>query len=191
MTTLIKRCNPGTYRLLSIITLATIVSGCNETEDKTVTYELPGPPVQQTIALAGTGGDMSKYLGKWISGCGTNILKNESAIVTFTFTQVLNGAVLGEAATVTYRSVDCTGTPQFGGIPSKQPIVFMYKNNITVATDEKSNPKYIGAGDLVYTDPLSTNTESDIYIGFGEKFNKFQTANSNNFSQFNLVYTKH
>lgn len=191
MTTAIQQCRTATFRLLSMTAVATIIAGCNAADEgKTVTYAVPAAPVQKTITLAGSGGDMSKYLGTWVSGCGSDILRKDSAIVTFNFTQVLNGIAFGEASTVTYRSVDCSGTPQFGGIPSTQPVLFMYKNNVTVATDEKSNPNYIGSGDLVYTDPLSTDDKSDIYIGFGEKFGQFQTANSSKFSQFNLVYTK-
>lgn len=177
-------------KYLSICALTAIVAGCNSDEQQ-ATYSAPVPSiVKQTIPLIGTGGDMSKLLGSWKSGCGYDLLKKESAYVTFKFTNILDGAVLGEAFTTTYPSIDCSGTAKFGGIPTQQSVIFIYKSSFSIVSKETDNPRYTGNGDIVRTDPLSQGTESDLYIGFDEKFTKFTLSRSNEFSSLEMTYSK-
>ncbi|MDH4216378.1 MAG: hypothetical protein OEV23_05720 [Gallionella sp.] len=145
-----------------------------------------------TTQLSGTNGDMSKYLGSWVSGCGISfrmqnltLVGTDGVINEFSLTAISGVNAQGTfTANTFYNSTSCSGTAaQTTGNVSLQ-----YASNVYI-TDQ--TPFYAGSADRINLGATGSVSATPYNIGFRSNFSQFQLTSANsNFYSGNLIYTK-
>jgi len=145
-----------------------------------------------TITLAGSNGDLSKYLGTWVSDCGfkLNIGQVGGNAVTgvvnrFVFTTVSGSAITGVLTSTEYTAFDCTGSSTI----SSQNVRLTYVSNL-LATGSTGTTFFTGTADSVTVGQVGSSSTTSMVTGFRDSFGKFQLTPSLPFSTANMVYTK-
>ncbi len=143
------------------------------------------PVAPTATTLAGTNGDMSKYLGSWVSNCGIVVSgggATTSVVNSFVFNAVNGDTVTGTATVSEYTSFNCTGTRT----QSMNGIAIKYLANVAAL-----GTGYTGFADRVALGTTAANATLATSFGFRQNFTKFQIAStSDTFSTLNLTYTK-
>ncbi len=142
--------------------------------------------------LSGTNGDMTKYLGVWLSECGTNISPPFTTLdgVTnrFDLTAISGAGVLGTLTATTYpNSTSCTG----GWTQAVAQVSLQYASNVVITTPAGKTALFSGSADRINYRAISGVTTTPYNFGFRSNFSQFQlTSASSAFSTTNLIYTK-
>ena len=155
-------------------------------------YVVVEPP---DVNLAGTNGDMSKYLGTWVSACGNQFKINSGAagtstingvINTFTLTTISGNAVQGTLVSEIYETLQC------GGLNSKNTyaVSLQYAGNRVAVGQSGSTPSFSGTADNVTLSEIGASVSSPYGLAFRENFSKFQLTSLAYFGPNDLVYTK-
>jgi len=188
----------GELCVATILTIPLVLAGCGGGGSKSNTSI-----TSSVVQLSGTNGDMSKYLGSWVSGCGytynytynppnpipTGISSTNGVINRFDFTTISGVGVQGTLTRKVFL-----GDQYCGAVPNQT--VSMIDLRYTSAVTGISVPSYfIGSADKVGLGALSASgvvsgvTAYD--FGFHPGFVKFQLKGvSSKFSITDLVYTK-
>lgn len=171
--------------------LAMLVLGCGSggSDSTSTTSASAAQPTPAPIILSGSNGDVSKYLGNWVSDCGVQVLGAKGIVNTFAFTSVAANAITGMLTSKSYGDLDCTGTVLKTDYAT---VTFTFVSNATVNNTDSTGVVFSGSADNVSMTVLgSTAAPATMKIGFFESFGKFKLSNSADFSSLDITYKKY
>lgn len=172
--------------VVSLVLLPVLLVGCGGGASNKSTSA-----IAQVTQLVGTNGDMNKYVGAWVSGCGIkynisttypfNFLGSDGVVNRFDFTGVSGAVVQGTLTSDKFvANTYCSGTP----VRTVTPIAIQFASNVVIASTT-----YTGTADLVDLDTGVGATP--YYFAFRLNFSQFQLkSSSTNFSSSDLLYVK-
>lgn len=181
--------------VLSIVSLF-ILAGCGGGASKSNTGA-----TSSIIQLSGTNGDMSKYLGIWISGCGIKynlvynpskptqptVLSPDGVINKFDMTAVSGASVQGIMTTSLYAgNTFCSGS----AVQSVSTISLQYVSNVAVTNQPGAN-YFVGMADRVDLSVVGASGVVSYDFAFRQNFSRFQLKSAGGyFSIADLLYNK-
>lgn len=178
---------------LVILSPLVFITGCGGGSSKS-----SSGAVSSIVQLSGSNGDMSKYLGRWVSECGTKIgpWPNGTAyptldggINTFELTTISGVRVEGTLTAVTYAgNTSCLG---WGTQSVATPIFLQYASSVSITTPAGQKVDFAGSADRIDYGAISGVMAAPYNFAFRSNFGQFQlTSASNAFSTTNVIYTK-
>ncbi len=151
--------------------------------------------------LSGTNGDMSKYLGVWVSDCGIKsnwvynpskplqptILPSDGVINRFDMTAVSGLSVQGAMTTTLYTgNTSCSGS----AVQSVSTISLQYVSNVAV-TNQPGTNNFSGMADRIDLSVVGASGVVSYDFAFRQNFSIFQlTSSGSYFSGSDLLYKK-
>lgn len=145
--------------------------------------------------LSGTNGDMSKYLGTWVTGCAINYtllslttVRADGVINKFDLTAISGVRAQGTLTINTYNSsTSCSGTAS----QRTENVFLQYASNVAITTPPDKTAFFAGSADRIDLGVIGTVATTPYNIGFRSNFSQFQVAAASSvFSSSNLRYTK-
>lgn len=159
-------------------------SGSTSTTSAPTTKTTPA-----SVILSGSNGDMSKYLGNWVSDCGFLISDQKYIINDFTFTSIAANSITGQLTSKNYSDSNCAGTILYTNYAT---VTITFLSNATVGNTDSTGVVFSGSADNTSMTVLgSTAAPASLKIGFFESFGKFKLTNSAEFSNLNITYKKY
>lgn len=146
--------------------------------------------VQATV-LAGSGGDMSKYLGTWVSDCGynvtgTNMGKYQTNV--FQFTSVSGATATGTLTVRLYSDSTCSTSVSGAGTGLPTSVTMTYQGNLTVTSGTPADMQ--GNADQLTLAAAGSSTAQNYSVGFYATFSKFVQGTGSFFNRAALSYRK-
>ena len=173
---------------MKYLVFVVLLAGCGGSSDTTQTSP---PPSSTPTSLSGSAGDLTKYLGAWQSGCGTNIVQRTSVINVFSFTQASGVAVTGTLSSTPYNSLDCSGSPStILGLPNTTQVSLNYVSSVSVVSSGTGSSGFTGTADYLVMSYAGTTNTMNAFVGFKANSPAFILTTTGTFSQFDLTYTK-
>lgn len=191
-----KKSNQAT--VIALILNATLVASCGgggSSNTSTSTQVPVATPV--IVQLSGSGGDLSKYLGVWSSGCGitqAGILggsnpTNQSGMNTYNFTSRNANVLSGTFNQTLYNGRTCS-TPGTGGGSFSQVLQLTLDSQSPVTSSAPETAQ--GTADVFTVKDVGNGSTSKVAFGFLPGFGKVLISNSTTvfFTSGTLQYSK-
>lgn len=179
----------GSKGICSVALVSILVAACGGGSGNSTRTTVTAPPA---INLAGSGGDMSKYIGTWTSDCGLklNIGKvgdaaSSGVINTFFLTAASADTVQGTLIS-RESSFGCTGAYT----ETTSTITLKYVSNVLATGVSGRTSDFTGSADKVTLGVTGSSANTVFYFGFRENFSKFQLTSLDYFSSTDLVYSR-
>lgn len=158
------------------------------------TRPAPAPSNAAPRALSGTNGDMSKYIGNWVSSCVKEFgprpdgsVGFASSITSFHFTAASGTTAEGTLTIENFASQDCSGSPK----RAEEKIVVNFAGTVPVIGMPGQSNMFSGVADKIVTSIAGrSDTSSELHIGFFDQFRQLQISSLTYFSLNQLVYVK-
>ena len=165
-----------------------VLAGCGGGGAESAT----APAAQVTVTtLAGSSGDMSKYLGNWVSDCGYNATganQGKSQINTFSITSVSGSTANGTLTVRLYKGMDCTTSVSGAGAGIPTAITLTYQGNLAVTSGTPADMQ--GSADQLTLAIVGSSTSQPYSVGFYSNFSKFVQGTGSFFNRAALSYSK-
>lgn len=168
-------------KALPIILSVAFLAGCGGGRDEGVVEN-----VATFRVLAGSMGDMSKYLGSWTSDCGVAATGGGAIYVdsTFFFNAQAADTVTGTLTVREYGSPTCSTAATS---TTTTTVAVQY----TAQVVPQSLPDFAGTADQLAIGETTATMNTATTVGFFENFGRLQIATSGNtFSKLSVTYRK-
>lgn len=186
----------STLSLLAVVLAACNGGGGGSNGSTTPTVTVQSPPPK---ALASSKGDMSNYVGSWISDCGMVVMQGavKAAVNRYTFSSPAQAgvdSVQGELRQTQFTDTLCTKVYGDSDIaPVRQSFTVTFYGTVDLAKQTSTSKDFTGTADQLRYDPAagSSVTSSKVaYVAFSDNGTKMRFEYGLPFSSLDLVYTK-
>jgi hypothetical protein len=148
------------------------------------------PPTPQPTTLAASGGDLSRYLGLWVSECGITVSgvgEPKSQISTFNFTLASDMVLSGTLTVQRFADLGCV-TPAPVQPMGPVAITATYQGDVTVTSGNP--PTMQGSADQFALSQVGVGGSQALTVGFYSDYSKFRQGSTAFFSAASLSYSK-